>query len=82
MHPILIRKGENVYIMKRYEVTNTIQGLTENECYKELWCAVVLQAVLDLESENKKDRESALYFLNSFEFGKMILKRKCEHNGK
>ena len=76
MHPILIRKGENAYIMKRYEVTNTIQGLTENECYKELWCAVVLQAVLDLESENKKDKESALYFLNSFEFGKMILKKK------
>ena len=76
MHPILIRKGENVYIMNRYKVTNTIQGLTENECYKELWCAVVLQAVLDLESENKKDRESALYFLNSFEFGRMILKKK------
>ena len=73
-------KGEN--IMKRYKVTNTIQGLTENECYKELWCAVVLQAVLDLESENKKDRESSLYFLNSFEFGRMILKKKGEHNGK
>ena len=68
--------------MKRYEVTNTIQGLTENECYKELWCYVILQAVLDLESENKKDRESALYFLNSFGFGRMILKRKSEHNGK
>ena len=68
--------------MKRYEVTNTIQGLTENECYKELWCSVILQAVLDLESENKKDRESALYFLNSFGFGRMILKRKSEHNGK
>ena len=82
MHQILIRKGENVYIMKRYEVTNTIQGLTENECYKELWCAVVLQAVLDLESDNKKDRESALYFLNSFDFGRMILKRKVNINVK
>ena len=47
--------------MKRYEVKNTIQGLTENECYKELWCAVVLQAVLDLESENKKDRECFIF---------------------
>ena len=63
-------------IMKRYEVTNTIQGFTENECYKELWCAVILQAVLDLESENEKYRESALYFLKSFEFGRMILKKK------
>lgn len=62
--------------MKRYKVANTIQGLTENECYKELWCAVVLQAVLDLESDNEKIRESALYFLKSFEFGKMILKKK------
>ena len=68
--------------MSRYKVTNTIQGLTKNECYKELWCAVVLQAVLDLESENKKDRESALYFLNSFEFGRGGGKRKGEHNGK
>ena len=62
--------------MKRYEVTNKIQGYTENDCYKELWCAVILQAVLDLESENKKDRESALYFLKSFDFGRMILKKK------
>ena len=68
--------------MKRYEVTNAIRGLTENECYKELWCAVVLQAVLDLELENKKDRESALYFLNSFEFGRMILKKRGDINGK
>lgn len=68
--------------MKQYKVINTIQGLTENECYKELWCAVVLQAVLDLKSENKKDRESALYFLNSFDFGRMILKRKVNINGK
>ena len=63
-------------IMKRYEVTYTIQGCTENECYKELWCAVILQAVLDLESENEKYRESALYFLKSFDFGRMILKKK------
>lgn len=62
--------------MKRYEVTNTIQGFTENECYKELWCAVILQAVLDLESENEKYRNSAFDFLNSFDFGKMILKKK------
>ena len=62
--------------MKRYEVTATIQGFTENECYKELWCAVILQAVLDLESENEKYRESALYFLKSFDFGRMILKKK------
>lgn len=72
--------------MKQYKVINTIQGLTENECYKELWCAVVLQAVLDLESENKKYRDSALYFLNSFDFGRMILKRKvnikCQVNRK
>ena len=68
--------------MKQYKVSNKIQGLTENECYKELWCAVVLQAVLDLKSENKNYRESALYFLNSFEIGRMILKRKGEHNGK
>ena len=78
--PDINKKGEN--IMKRYEVANTIQGLTENECYKELWCAVVLQAVLDLESENKKYRESALYFLNSFDFGRMILKRKVNINVK
>ena len=63
-------------IMKRYEVTNTIQGFTENECYKELWCAVILQAVEDLESNNDKYRESALYFLKSFDFGRMILKKK------
>ena len=62
--------------MKKYEVKNTIQGFTENECYKELWCAVILQAVLDLESENEKHRESALYFLKSFDFGRMILKKK------
>lgn len=68
--------------MKKYKVKNTIQGLTENECYKELWCAVVLQAVLDLESENKKYKESALYFLNSFDFGRMILKRKGGIYGK
>lgn len=68
--------------MKKYKVKNTIQGLTENECYKELWCAVVLQAVLDLESENKKYRDSALYFLNSFDFGRMILKRKGGIYGK
>lgn len=68
--------------MKQYKVTNKIQGLTENECYKELWCAVVLQAVLDLESENKKYKESALYFLNSFDFGRMILKRKGGIYGK
>ena len=60
--------------MKRYEVTDTIQGFTENDCYKELWCAVILQAVLDLESD--KYRESALSFLQSFEFGRMILKKK------
>ena len=68
--------------MKQYKVTNKIQGLTENECYKELWCAVVLQAVLDLESENKRYKESALYFLNSFDFGRMILKRKAGIYGK
>ena len=68
--------------MKQYKVTDKIQGLTENECYKELWCAVVLQAVLDLESENKKYKESALYFLNSFDFGRMILKRKGGIYGK
>ena len=68
--------------MKQYKVSNKIQGLTENECYKELWCAVVLQAVLDLESENKKYKESALYFLNSFDFGRMILKRKGGIYGK
>ena len=62
--------------MKQYEVTGTIQGFTENECYKELWCAVILQAVLDLESDNDKYRESALSFLKSFEFGRMILKKK------
>ena len=62
--------------MKKYEVKNTIQGFTENECYKELWCAVILQAVLDLESDNEKYRESALYFLKSFDFGRMILKKK------
>ena len=62
--------------MKRYEVTATIQGFTENECYKELWCAVILQAVLDLESENEKYRKSAFDFLNSFDFGRMILKKK------
>ena len=62
--------------MKRYEVTATIQGSTENECYKELWCAVILQAVLDLESENEKYRKSAFDFLNSFDFGRMILKKK------
>ena len=62
--------------MKRYEVTGTIQGFTENDCYKELWCAVILQAVLDLESDNDKYRESALSFLQSFEFGRMILKKK------
>ena len=68
--------------MKQYKVSNKIQGLTENECYKELWCAVVLQAVLDLESENKRYKESALYFLNSFDFGRMILKRKGGIYGK
>ena len=52
------------------------QGFTEDECYKELWCAVILQAVVDLESENEKYRESAFDFLNSFDFGKMILKKK------
>ena len=62
--------------MKRYEVTDTIQGFTENDCYKELWCAVILQAVLDLESDNENYRESALSFLNSFDFGRMILKKK------
>ena len=62
--------------MKRYEVIDTIQGFTENECYKELWCAVVLQAVLDLESDNATYRESALSFLKSFDFGRMILKKK------
>lgn len=62
--------------MKRYKVNNTMQGFTENECYKELWCAVILQAVLDLESENEQYRESALYFLNSFDFGRRILKRR------
>ena len=69
--------------MKRYELTSSIQGFTENECYKELWCAVILQAVLDLESENEKYRESALYFLKSFDFGRMILKKKgLIQNGK
>lgn len=62
--------------MKRYEATDTIQGFTEIDCYKQLWCAVVLQAVLDLESENEKYRESALNFLKSFDFGRMILKKK------
>ena len=62
--------------MKKYEVKSTIQGFTENECYKELWCAVILQAVLDLESENENYRNSAFDFLNSFEFGRMILKKK------
>lgn len=62
--------------MKKYEVKNTIQGFTENECYKELWCAVILQAVLDLESENENYRESAFDFLKSFDFGRMILKKK------
>lgn len=62
--------------MKRYEHTSSIQGFTETECYKELWCAVILQAVLDLESENEKYRESALSFLKSFDFGRMILKKK------
>lgn len=62
--------------MKKYELKNTIQGFTENECYKELWCAVILQAVLDLESENENYRESAFDFLNSFDFGRMILKKK------
>lgn len=62
--------------MKRYEVTDTIQGFTENDCYKELWCAVILQAVLDLESENEKYRKSAFDFLKSFDFGRMILKKK------
>lgn len=62
--------------MKKYEVKNTRQGFTENECYEELWCAVILQAVLDLESENEKYRESALTFLTSFDFGRMILKKK------
>ena len=75
--------GANVpYINKKGENIMKSQGLTENECYKELWCAVVLQAVLDLESDNKKDRESALYFLNSFDFGRMILKRKVNINVK
>ena len=63
-------------IMKRYEVTDTIQGFTENDCYKQLWCAVILQAVLDLESENENYRNSAFDFLNSFDFGRMILKKK------
>lgn len=62
--------------MKRYEVTDTIQGFTENDCYKQLWCAVILQAVLDLESENENYRNSAFDFLNSFDFGRMILKKK------
>ena len=62
--------------MKRYEVKGAIQGFTENECYKELLCAVILQAVLDLESENEKYRESALSFLKSFDIGRMILKKK------
>lgn len=62
--------------MKKYEVKNTIQGFTVNECYKELGCAVILQAVLDLESENEKYRESAFDFLKSFDFGRMILKKK------
>ena len=62
--------------MKRYEVTDAIQGFTENDCYKQLWCAVILQAVLDLESKNGTYRESALSFLKSFEFGRMILKKK------
>lgn len=62
--------------MKRYEVTDAIQGFTENDCYKELWCAVILQAVLDLESENENYRNSAFDFLNSFDFGRMILKKK------
>lgn len=62
--------------MKKYEVKDTIQGFTENECYKELWCAVILQAVLDLESENENYRNSAFDFLNSFDFGRMILKKK------
>ena len=62
--------------MKRYELTSSIQGFTGNECYKELWCAVILQAVLDLESENEKYRKSAFDFLHSFDFGKMILKKK------
>ena len=62
--------------MKRYEVTDTIQGFTENDCYKELWCAVILQAVLDLESQNENYRNSAFDFLNSFDFGRMILKKK------
>ena len=62
--------------MKRYEVTDTIQGFTENDCYKELWGAVILQAVLDLESENENYRNSAFDFLNSFDFGRMILKKK------
>ena len=63
-------------IMKRYEVTDTIQGFTENDCYKELWCAVILQAVFDLESQNENYRNSAFDFLNSFDFGRMILKKK------
>ena len=62
--------------MKRYKVTDAIQGFTENECYKELWCAVILQAVFDLESENENYRNSAFDFLNSFDFGRMILKKK------
>ena len=62
--------------MKRYNVIDTIQGFTENDCYKQLWCAVILQSVLDLESENENYRESALYFLKSFDFGRMILKKK------
>ena len=62
--------------MKQYEVKGAIQGFTENECYKELWCAVILQAVFDLESENEKYRKSAFDFLNSFDFGRMILKKK------
>ena len=62
--------------MKQYEVKGAIQGFTENECYKELWCAVILQAVLDLESENENYSNSAFDFLNSFDFGRMILKKK------
>ena len=62
--------------MKRYQVTDTIQGFTENDCYKELWCAVILQSVLDLDSENENYRNSALDFLKSFDFGRMILKKK------
>lgn len=63
--------------MKKEKKRCYIVDFGDENPYKNLWYAVILQSVFDLKSDCYAD--DARRFLNSFDFGRKILKEIEKH---